>query len=160
MQRDPKRELLRHTLATLAYRAVKPLREAPPGFDAFQAGPTARTPVEILAHIEDLLDWALSLAQGRPKWADSKARGWDHEIGRFFAALQKLDDYLASEAELEATPERLFQGPVADVLTHIGQISLLRRLAMFPVRGENFYRADIEAGRVGKEQRPPQREFD
>jgi hypothetical protein len=160
MIEDPKRELLRHTLATLAYRALKPLREAPPDFAAFRAGPTTRTPAEILAHIGDLLDWALSIAQGRQQWNVSTPLAWDAEITRFFAALQAFDDYLASDAPLADSVEKLFQGPVADSITHIGQLSLLRRMAMFPVRGENYFRADIEAGRVGSDQSAPRREFD
>jgi hypothetical protein len=157
---DPKRELLRHTLATLAYRALKPLREAPPDFAAFRAAPTTRTPAEILAHIGDLLDWALSIAQGQQRWNNSTPLSWDSEIARFFAALQAFDDYLASDAPLGAPVENIFQGPVADALTHIGQLSMLRRIALFPVRGENYFRAGIETGRVGPEQSAPRREFD
>src|SRR5512139_2152906 len=60
---DDPRALLRHTLATLAYRAAKTLRGAPASFAEYRAGPGSRTPVEILAHMGDLLDWALHLAQ-------------------------------------------------------------------------------------------------
>ena len=78
---------------------------------------------------------------------------------RFFAALKKFDDYLASGEALQATPEKLLQGPVADVLTHVGQIAMLRRLAGVPVKGESYYAAEIQTGRVGAEQVPPRREF-
>lgn len=153
------RELLRHAVATLAYRGGKTLRGAPDGFAAFQAGEKARTPGQILAHLGDLLDWALSIAKGKQEWHDSPALGWEQGSQRFFSALGAFDAYLASSEPLHATVEKLFQGPIADSLTHIGQIAILRRLAGAPVRGENYYQADIVAGRVGPEQSAPKREF-
>jgi len=154
-----KRELLRHTLATLAYRGGKGLRNAPAGFADFQAGQGARTPAQILAHLGDLLDWALSMANGERKWNSSNPLPWDKEVIRFFAALKKFDDFLASSEPLQAPCEKLFQGPVADALTHVGQIAILRRMAGEPVRAENYFVADIAAGRVGMEQAAPKREF-
>jgi hypothetical protein len=157
---DPRRGLLRHTLATLAYRGGKAVRGADAAFAAFKAGPTTRTPGEILAHVGDLLDWGLSIARGAQSWHDSAPRPWEEEVARFFAALSAFDAYLASDEPLGAPPEKLFQGPIADALTHVGQIALLRRLAGSAVRGENYFRADIAPGRVGREQSPPRREFD
>lgn len=152
--------LLRHTVATLAYRGAKALRGASPAFAGFHASPGSRTPVEILAHIGDLLDWALALADGRHEWHDSPPLPWERETARFFAALARLDARLASPAPLGFPAEKLFQGPVADALTHIGQINMLRRMASEPVRGENYFRAEIAAGRVSFEQAPPRMEFD
>jgi hypothetical protein len=156
---DPKRELLRHTVATVAYRGAKALRHAPAGFADFHAGEGLRTPGQILAHIGDLYDWALSIAAGQQKWQNSEPLPWDREVERFFAALKKFDDYLASSEPLHAAAEKLFQGPVADSLTHVGQISILRRMAGSPVKGENYYQANIELGHVGADQLPPKREF-
>jgi len=156
---DPGRELLRHTVATLAYRAGKALRGAPPSFGAFSANPGSRTPEQIVAHMGDLLDWALSMAQGAQKWHDSAPQSWDAECQRFFRALEAFDDYLASNKPLGTTVERLFQGPVADALTHTGQIGMLRRIAGSPVKGENYARAEITRGRVGAEQATPKAEF-
>ena len=157
---DDQIQLLRHTVATLAYRGGKALRGAPAGFESFRAGPTTRAPGEILAHLGDLLDWALSLANGQQKWHDSPPLAWDAGADRFFGALEALDGRLADTAPLGASPEKLFQGPLADSLTHVGQIALLRRLAGAPVRGENYLRADITAGRVGADQPAPKFEFD
>ncbi len=157
---DAKREMLRHTLATLAYRGNKAIRGVPGDFPRFRAGEKTRTPVEILAHVGDLLDWALAMASGQPKWRDTEPGSWERETGRFFAGLKAFDDYLASDAPLEAEAERLFQGPVADALTHVGQIAILRRLAAAPVRGENYFVADIAGGVVGPEQAAPRKEFD
>jgi hypothetical protein len=152
--------MLRHTVATLAYRAGKALRGAPPEFASFRAGPSTRTPAEIVAHMGDLLDWALSLAEGREKWHNSPPLPWDEGATRFFAALEAFDRRLAADSTLGCSPERLFQGPIADALTHTGQINMLRRLAGCPVRGENYQRADIVAGRCGSAQPAPRTEFD
>ena len=157
---DSGRQLLRHMLATLAYRARKPLSGAPAGFADFHASETARTPGQILAHLGDLLDWALSLVKGKQEFHASPPVAWDQGVARFFAGLQVLENYLASNAPLSETPEKLFQGSIADAFTHVGQISLLRRLAGAPVRGENYHKAEIVAGRVGLDQAAPRREFD
>jgi len=156
---EPKRELLRHTLATLAYRGGKVVRNAPDAFAEFQAGEGVRTPGQILAHVGDLFDWALSIAMGQRQWHDSKPLPWDQEVARFFANLRKFDDFLASSEPMQAPPEKLFQGPIADALTHVGQIALLRRSARAPVKGESYYEAEIAVGRVGADQAKPKREF-
>lgn len=177
---DPKLALLRHAVATLAYRGGKTLRGCPAGFADFRAAPGTRTPAEILAHLGDLLDWAESQVRGKPAWRDSGPMTWEEEQARFFAALSALDQALgrdldmthdeglgkahggepAAAAPAAISAEKLLQGPIADTFTHVGQLALLRRLAGAPVRGENFVRADIVAGRVGPEQSPPAREFD
>ena len=157
--KDTKREMLRHTLATLAYRGAKAVRGASDSFGSFGSPDTSRTPAKILAHIGDLLDWGLSIAKGAEAWNDSEPLPWDQEVARFHNALESFDSYLASDAELSGTCERLFQGPVADALTHVGQIAMLRRMAEEPIKGENYSRAKIEAGRVGPEQQAPKREF-
>jgi hypothetical protein len=156
---DAKREFLRHTLATLAYRGGKALRGAPPGFAEFRPAEGVRDPIEILAHICDLLDWALSIAEGKQRWNETKAAVWDGEVERFFMAMKAFDDLLASTAPLHAPVEKLFQGPIADALTHVGQLCLLRRMAGAPVRGENYFVADMEAGQVGPVQSAPKKEF-
>ncbi len=152
--------MLRHTLATLAYRGAKAVRGAPASFASFKASPTSRTPAQILAHVGDLMDWALSMAQGKETWHDSKPKSWKLEVKRFHAALAKFDRYLAGKDELSASCERMFQGPIADALTHVGQIAMLRRMAGDPIKGENYSRAKIEAGHVGVKQEKPKREFD
>ena len=136
------------------------MRGVGPGFADFRVAESTRTPGQILAHIGDLLDWGLSIAKGEQRWNNSVPLVWEKEIERFFAALAALESYLASAAELRASTEKLFQGPIADALTHVGQIGLLRRLAGAPVRGENYFKAEIMVGRVGAEQKAPQFEFD
>lgn len=157
---DPARELLRHALATLAYRGAKVLRGAPEGFATFAASPGTRTPVAILAHLGDLMAWGLWLARGEKKWQAGPPGPWESEAERFFANVAAFDAFLASDAPLGAPLGRLFQGPVADALSHVGQLALLRRVAGAPIRGENYFVAEIAAGRLGADQAPPRREFE
>ncbi len=154
---DPNLALLRHTLATLAYRAGKAVRGAPPEFAEFAGG--TRTPVQILAHMGDLFDWAAGLADGRHDWHDSTALPWDREVARFFAVVDAFDKRLATGAPLAQAAEKLFQGPVADALTHTGQLAMLRRMAGCPMKGENYFKAAITAGVVGADQPAARVEF-
>lgn len=157
---DPTRQFLRHTIATLAYRGGKVLRDAPPTFATFQVGDTTRTPIQILAHVGDLFDWALSQAMGSERWNDAVPLPWEQEVARFHSGLSALDAYLASDAVLACPCEKLFQGPIADALTHVGQLAMLRRLAGQAVRGENYAVAPIAVGHVGPLQAAARMEFD
>jgi len=156
---DSTRAFLRHTVATVAYRGGKAVRDAPASFASFSPDGSDRTAGKILAHIGDLYDWALSQARGAEAWTESAPLDWDAEVARFFTVLQRFDDYLASDAPLAVGAERLFQGAIADSLTHVGQLAMLRRLAGVRMRSENYSRADIVAGRVGSAQTAPKREF-
>jgi hypothetical protein len=157
---DSQRILLRHAVATIAYRGGKTIRGAPDGFASFRISEASRSPLDIVAHAGDLFDWALSLARGAQEWHDSTPGSWSKEVARLFGAIASFDAYLASNAPLAASPERLLQGPVADALTHVGQLAMLRRLAGAPIRGENYYKAEVVVGRVGPDQSEPRREFD
>jgi hypothetical protein len=157
---DAKREFLRHTVATLAYRGAKAVCAAPEGFAAARVCPTSRSAVEVLAHVGDLLDWALGMAKGKHVWNDADPQAWEAEVQRFFEGLRRFDDLLAGDTPLGCPAEKLFQGPIADALTHVGQLATLRRLAGSPVRGENYFKAEISVGRVGPDQSSRRVEFD
>jgi len=154
------RQLLRHTLATLAYRASKAVRGAPASFSTFSVAEGSRTPGQIVAHLGDLMDWALTQAQGQQKWTDTPPGDWNADVDRFFRSLGALDSYLASTADVHFGAQKIFQGAIADSLSHVGQINMLRRIASSPVRGENYARADINVGRVTLEQPASRVEFD
>ena len=156
---DAARQLLRHTLATVAYRGAKAVRGAPDSFAAFRINESSRTAVQLVAHIGDLYDWAISMAEGKMVWHNSSPLEWSREVARFFASLKKFDDYLASGNTVHTKLEGLFQGPVADSLTHIGQLAMMRRLAGCAITGENYFVAEMVAGRVGAEQAAPRQEF-
>ncbi|PYP86472.1 MAG: hypothetical protein DMF61_13400 [Blastocatellia bacterium AA13] len=157
---DTAREFLRHTLATLAYRGGKIIKDVPDDFATFRAGNGVRTPIELLAHLGDLVEWSSNMAQGNPAWNPAAPSTWSEDSERFFSALKHFDEYLGSDGAIGAPIERLFQGPLADALTHLGQLVMLRRIAGAPMRSENYYKASVETGRVGPDQNAPQYEFD
>jgi hypothetical protein len=150
--------LFRHFLAALAYRGGKCLRDAPEAFIHYDTG-NGRTPLAILAHMGDLLDWTLSMVDGQGRWKAGTPGTWDQETARFHEGLERLDRRLASGGPVQAEWPRLLQGPLADAMTHVGQLALLRRMAGVPVSNENYFLADITAGRVGPDQAPPRRPF-
>jgi len=156
----PEAEFLRHTLATLAYRAEKALRDVPDDFADLRSSPGTRTPLQILAHLGDLLEWGERMTLGERRWQPVPVEGWSHARDRFFGALAALDEALATRRPDAATAAVIFQGPVADALTHVGQISMLRGMAGTAVRPESYARAEIRVGRVGAEQSAQRSEFD
>ncbi|HCA81865.1 MAG TPA: hypothetical protein DEP53_19205, partial [Bacteroidetes bacterium] len=117
-------------------------------------------PVEIVAHMGDLFDWALSMAKGHEIWRNSPPQEWDREVARFYDTVTEFDSYLATSSTVACPLERLFQGPIADAISHVGQLAMLRHLFGVPIRGENYYKADISIGQVGPDQPAPRKEFD
>jgi hypothetical protein len=156
------RRFLRHATATIAYRGAKALHGAPPEFAHFKAGSSTRTPLEILAHIGDLLEVSAARLRGPAQWKEVPPDTWERQVARFHAALAAIDQALASDAPIDVPLERWYQGPFADALTHVGQLTMLRRLSGAPMKGEAYFYADIEPGRVGPDQKPadPKYEFD
>jgi hypothetical protein len=154
------RSTVRHLVATLAYRAAKVLRDVPPDFAKVPVSSTTRRPVLIVAHLADLMAWALTMTDGEPTWTVGGSDDWHVEVARFFAGLEAVDRRLSASPVGEQSIKRLIQGPLADALTHVGQLAMLRGMAGAPIRPESYARAEIVAGRVGIEQAPPAREFD
>jgi hypothetical protein len=150
--------LLRHAVATLAYRASKVLRDFPADAVGTRASPSTRTPLELVSHLGDLLEWAVSLAHGESIWKPAQVADWNGASERFYRGLAALDAELARDPGRERL-EQMLQGPIADALTHVGQLALLRGMHGTPVRPESYARADIRAGQVGSEQPLPRKEF-
>jgi hypothetical protein len=148
---DVKREVLRHIVATVAYRGGIAIADAPENFAVFRVDETARSPGELLAHIGDLLEGSLYLVKGELIYLMSSPLPWGEEVSRFFSAVNRLDSYLASASPLACPVEKLIQGPIGDALTHVGQIVMLRRVAGKPVRVESYFTAEIVAGSVTEE---------
>ena len=140
---DPKREVLRHMVATVAYRGGVALADAPESFAGFRAHDTTRTPAEILAHIGDLFEGSLHLVKGELVFLTSTPLAWKDEVTRFFSTMKEFDSYLASDSPLACPVEKLVQGPVGDALTHVGQIVMLRRMSGNPIRSEGYLTAKI-----------------
>jgi len=147
------RDLLRHFLAALAYRTQKALHDAPAGFGSFRAAPQIRTPHELVCHMESVLGYATTFFLGGsyrvPPQPDLVA-----EVERFHATLARLAA-LVDQATPSVTPEQLLQGPLADAMTHAGQLAMLRRLAGSPVPPENCVFAEVDPGNLSPDQALP-----
>lgn len=154
------RPVLRHLAATLAYRAAKVLRDTPVTFADSTFGSATRRPVRIVAHMADLMAWGVSLTRGEYVWKAEGSDDWNAEVRRFFDGLSALDASLNAADLPSGAAEKLIQGPLADALTHVGQLAMLRGMAGAPVRPEGYARAAITPGRVGPDQNAAVREFD
>jgi hypothetical protein len=154
------RDFLRHTVATLAYRAEKALRDVPDGFSDLRASAATRTPFQIVVHLGDLMEWAERMARGERRWQHVACKDWNEARERFFRGLAALDRALAASDEKSLDAQAIFQGPVADALTHVGQLAMLRGMSGTPVRPESYARAEIRVGVVGEEQSSQRTEFD
>ncbi|MCA8953413.1 MAG: hypothetical protein KDE27_28125 [Planctomycetes bacterium] len=152
--------LVRHIVATLAYRAGKALRRYPVALRERRIGATTRTPLELLSHLGDLVEWGERMARGEKRWAPAPIANWRAGEARFFAGLAALDRVLARRRTANDALEQLIQGPLADALTHVGQLALLRGVGGSRVRPESYARAAIAVGTVGREQPEPRAEFD
>ena len=138
--------LFRHLIATLGHRFGVAVKDSPPGFADYIACPGARTPGQVLAHIHVLVEWSTNVVQGGGERPQEAALVWDQAVRRLYQLLQSLDDAVV-HAEGKAFPiEKLLQGPIADALTHVGQLTMLRRMAGAPVQTDSYFRADISAG--------------
>lgn len=157
---DPARTALRQMAATLAYRAAKVLRDAPADFGTKSFGDSTRQPVKILAHMGDLMTWGVSIANGGYTWQPAGSDDWQTEVDRFFAGLAALDEAIAADGDFTGDINKLIQGPLADALTHVGQLAMLRGMMHAPVKPESYARAIITVGRVGLDQEAPKAEFD
>ena len=133
---DEKRELLRHALATLAYRATRALEGDTRAFATF-SGTGGRQPAQILAHMGDLFDWALSMAKGNQQWHHSEPLPWAEAQEQLLCRRCRLSMTILPQTSRCMRPhERLFQAPIADALTHVGQLAMMRRLAGCPTAGK------------------------
>jgi len=148
------RELLRHFLASLAYRTQKALRGAPDDFGELRVAPGVRTPRELVRHMTSVLGYARTLFLGGA-YETEPLPDLAAEVSRFHQMLEELAALLREGVEVSATEQQLLQGPFADAMTHAGQLALLRRLHGSPVPAENFLKADINSANVGPDQPLP-----
>lgn len=152
--------MIRHTVATLAYRAEKALRDAPPGFAEFRPSEHSRSALALVGHLGDLMEWAERMARGEARWQAVPQSSWTAATDRFFRGLAALDVALMENRPESKRYEVIFQGPIADALTHVGQLTMMRGMVGAPVRPESYARARIAEGRVGRDQDGERSEFD
>lgn len=146
--------------ATLAYRATRTIENAPDDFGNLRASPTGRSAAGILSHMNDLLNWFGWMARGEPGGPRAMPGEWVAEVRTFYDRLAAFDSWLAEERPIACDPLEIVQGPIADSLTHVRQLAMLRRIAGAPVVGEDYSIADIRIGQVGPEQSAPRKTFD
>ena len=143
LQKRSPEGLLRHAIGAVGYRAGKALAGVPPEFGTFAAGAGVKTPEELVAHLAELFAWVLELANGTGRWRRFEVLGWEADVARFWEKLAAVEEYRGRLAPAE----RLLQGPVADALTHVGQLGMLRRLAGYPMTSENYFAATISVAK-------------
>jgi hypothetical protein len=151
--------LFRHSLATLAYRTLRTVQNAPAGFATFDAGHGNRAPVQLLAHLSDLCEWSATLVEGAPRWNPAEPLEWEDEKMRFFRTLTALDKAVEQHQPGLDVLLPLMQGPLSDAFTHTGQLAQLRRLTGSPMRSEVYLKADIAIGRTTHLQPSPRVPF-
>ena len=151
---DEKRELLHHFLAAIAYRLQKALRGAPDTFPEFRVAPMVRTPHELVCHITSVLGYARTYFIGGT--FSLTPSDWESDIQALHAMLADFGRHLSDGTPFRNTDEKhMLQGPLADAMTHVGQIAMLRRLAGSPVHPENFIVANISATNLTSDQPEP-----
>lgn len=152
---DESKHFVRHTLAAMAYRSARALKDVPEGYASRALGDGAMTANELVTHMTAVLGYVLSkLTKTERERIESK--GWGEDVAGFYAMIGRVDAELEGEVRLEEGElERILQGPLLDVFTHIGQLASIRRVAGSPVPGENYRLAEVRIGRVGIEQAEP-----
>ena len=146
-------DLLRHFLSTISYRTEKALEKAPDNFPDLQLREGVRTPKEIMHHINELIIRTKArLNDEDMKTVTVEPMDWEDEVNRLFFAVHELDKVIVAKQDVldPDLTKRLLQGPLADAMTHIGQLAMLRRLSGSPIIAENFMAADISAGNFRK----------
>ena len=149
---DARTELLRHLVATIAFRATVALRGFPEAAAATPPADGARTPLELLAHLADLMQWSALLVRGEGRPRRAVDGSWQAAEARLYAGLAALDAALTDASTPSYDADALVHGPLADALTHVGQLLLVRRLAGAPAERQRYLTADVRTGVVGPEQ--------
>jgi hypothetical protein len=149
------RRLLQHFLAAIAYRTQKALRSAPDTFGEFRAGAHVRTPHELVWHMTGVIGYARTMFTG-DRFTPDRMPTFAAEVHRFHHTLAALRADFADEGlQARISDEQFLQGPLADAMTHAGQLAMLRRMAGSPVASENFIFASIDGENVSADQAEP-----
>lgn len=147
MDNSAKNAYLRHTLSTIGYRFRRCLENAPDSFGDFIVGQGVRSPTEIICHMYSVLNWTTTYMRGGQVIKEGAAQlSYRQEKHRFRIELIVLDGLFSEKEVSPGATEKLLQGPLADILTHIGQLAMLCRLNGHPIPGEDFSKAALRAG--------------
>lgn len=141
-------DMLRHFVATLSFRFTHALSEAPVSFGDFETGNGVRTPKEIVNHMTSVLNYVKAKLSSNERIRPEHLT-WEMEISRFYETLKEIDTLLWETNHEDELLKKCLQGPLADAMTHVGQLATLSRLAGYPVPGMNYIKAGIEMGNIG-----------
>ena len=146
--------LMRHLVATIAFRASRALRDAPDGFDDVRLADDGWCARELLLHMSNVLAFAYATITQTDR-VKHELRDWHGEVDRFYGILGDIDARLATGASLEPGMDlKLVQGPFADTLTHVGQLLSMRRRCGSPIPATNYIKADIRTGVTALKEQP------
>jgi hypothetical protein len=150
------RDTTRRLIATLAFRTRHALKNAPTGFEDFEAGMDVRTPHQIIHHMNDCVSMTNDMLSGR-KPERLEVMSFMETVETFHEKMSALDKTLA-DVELPDDEKclRILQGPLCDAMTHVGQLMMIRRLMGASIPGATYYRSDIKNGQVGPNQPLPE----
>jgi len=146
--------VLRHLVATIAFRASRSLRDAPAALESVCLADGGMTARELILHMTNVMAFALATVTGTER-LHHDALDWQGDIDRFYSLLAQVDAKLAEGAAMEPGMDlKLVQGPFADALTHVGQLHAMRRMAGAPGPPTNYIRADVKIGRIALKDQP------
>lgn len=146
--------LLRHMVAAIAFRASRSLRDAPPGYENLRLTDDSMSAKELVLHMTNVTAFAIATVTHTDR-VRHEPRDWNGEVDRFYTLLGELDAAFARGASLEPGMDlKLVQGPLADALTHVGQLHSMRRIMGAPIAPMNYIKADIQTGRTALADQP------
>lgn len=140
------RTSIRHTLATLGYRTGWALTDIPDNYPDFKPGNEAMSPSEIMLHMADLMQGPNNHFKGK-EYVPIEVEGFENRVKRFFIELEELDKTVAN-AEIDRDKLlKMFQGPMIDAMTHVGQLMVIHRLCGHPKKAKQYFLKDIQIGK-------------
>ena len=146
--------ILRHLVATIAFRASRALRDTPEDFESVRLAEGGMTARELLLHLSNVMSFALATVSGTERIRHDAVK-WPQEVERFYSLLAQIDTRLAEGASVLAGMDlKLVQGPLADALTHVGQLHAMRRMTGSPVPPTNYIQVEVQAGRIALKDQP------
>lgn len=142
---DNQNELLIHTVKTIRYRFIRATQGASASFGEFRIGANTRLPKEIVNHMFDLVTKTISMLQhGHFGTPPPEQLNFQQEQERLLAALNDLQTGLSRLPPEPAKAKKLLQGPMLDMVTHIGQLAMLNGLHGNKVPRESYFDARLE----------------
>jgi len=136
---------LRAYLGAIAFRFSYLAKNLESEFAEFDAGHGVRKPIEIIRHMSELINFCMSQYK-TVESRDLEQLDWRGEKERFLALVKEFDRAIVNGTSFNndlMQAEKMWQGPLADIMTHIGQLVMLRRLWGSPVEKISYWQAPV-----------------